>query len=64
MIAASCTGRWSDQIAQRLLHVFGVEYHLLPHGERRGVVIDPDGEELHAPKKPCKRNMCAQNPKL
>ena len=43
-IAASCTALALRQVVQRLLQAFGVERHLLAHGERRGLVIDAEGE--------------------
>ena len=35
------------QIMQRLLQFIGAERHLLADRERRGVMIDPEGEKLH-----------------
>ena len=43
-------GAMVDQVAQRHLDAVALEGHLLAHGERSGVVVDPDGEELHAAK--------------
>jgi len=32
---------------QRLHQLVGAERHLLADGERRGVMVDPEGEKLH-----------------